>query len=103
MPDILDEASALVQCKECPWYKSCVTPMRLTPEDVRRQLQAAMPGMSPLGNAGMSQLVASMAAAAQSMILEGCPVFIERLRASPKLAERLKRIMQGWSLGEQEP
>jgi len=28
MTDILNEAYGVVQCKECPWYKSCVMPMR---------------------------------------------------------------------------
>jgi len=32
MTDILNEAYGLIQCKECPWYKSCVMPMRFTAE-----------------------------------------------------------------------
>ena len=43
MSDILDEASALVQCKQCPWYKSCVSPMRYNAEDIAGQLQQQMP------------------------------------------------------------
>ena len=35
MGDILNEAYGVVQCKECPWYKSCVTPMKFTAEDLR--------------------------------------------------------------------
>jgi len=38
MGDILNEAYGLVQCLECPWYKSCVLPMRFSEEDIRRQL-----------------------------------------------------------------
>ena len=30
MGDVLDEAYGIVQCKECPWYKSCAMPMRFT-------------------------------------------------------------------------
>jgi hypothetical protein len=30
-------------------------------------------------------------------MVEACPVLIQRLRSSPKLAERIKRIMQNWS------
>jgi len=41
-----------------------------------------------------------MAAAAQNSLLEGCPIFIERLRASPKLAQRLKEMMQNWGKEE---
>ena len=93
MDDILDEAQALVQCKSCSWYKSCVLPMRVTEEDLKKQLESSMPGGSP----GISQFLSGMAMTAQNSILEGCPVFISRLRSNPKLAERIKKIMQEWS------
>jgi len=101
--DILDEAYGVVQCKECPWYKSCVTPMRFTAEDIRRQMESSAPGMniSQQADLGMQNLLSSMATAAQNSLLESCPIFIERLRTSPKLAQRLKEIMQAWS-SEQE-
>lgn len=99
MGDILDEAAAVVQCKECPWYKSCVIPMRFTIEDIKRQL----PGSSFItGDASMSQYFAELASATQNFLLESCPIFIERLRASPKLAERIKKMMQNWG-AEDEP
>ncbi len=98
MGDILDEAYAVAQCKECPWYKSCVMPLRFSAEDIRRQLEASAPGMEIAQPADLSlqNLMASMATAAQNSLLEGCPVFIERLRSSPKLAQRLKEMMQHW-------
>ncbi len=99
MDDILNEAYGIVQCKECSWYKSCVTPMRFTAEDVRRQMEQSAPGMNmpQQMDASMQNLLSSMATAAQNSLLEGCPVFIQRLRASPKLAQRLKEVMQNWS------
>ena len=102
MGDILDEAYAIAQCKDCPWYKSCVMPMRFTAEDIRRQLESSAPGMdlSQQADLGIQSLLSSMATAAQNSLLEGCPIFIQRLRASPKLAQRLKQIMQNW--GEEE-
>ncbi|MBI4295002.1 MAG: hypothetical protein HY669_02405 [Chloroflexi bacterium] len=96
MDDILDEAAAVVRCKECPWYRACVLPIRMAPEEMRQQIESTM-GISGLPGAsqfGMEQLLASLASAAQNALLEGCPVFIGRLRASPKLAERIKRMMQ---------
>ncbi|MEE9365592.1 MAG: hypothetical protein V3W44_02800 [Dehalococcoidales bacterium] len=101
MNDVLNEAYGIVQCKECPWYKACVTPMRFTAEDIRRQLESA-PGInvSQPADLGMQNLLSSMATAAQNSLLEGCPVFITRLRDNPKLAQRLKEIMQKW--GEEE-
>jgi hypothetical protein len=44
----------------------------------------------------MQNLLASMATAAQNSLLEGCPIFIERLRSNPRLAQRIKEIMQQW-------
>ena len=102
MGDILNEAYAVVQCKECPWYKSCAAPMRFTTEDIRRQLESAAPGMDIPSQAdlGMQNLLSSMASAAHNSLLEGCPIFIERLRASPQLAQRLKEMMQNWGREE---
>ena len=103
MGDVLDEAYGIVQCKECPWYKSCIVPMRFTAEDIRRQLESSVPGTStsPQADLGMQNLLSSMATAAQNSLLEGCPIFIERLRSSPKLAQHIKEIMQNWGKGEE--
>ncbi len=103
MGDVLDEAYAIAQCKDCPWYKACVMPMRFTAEDIRRQLESSAPGMDITQQAdlGMQNLLSSMATAAQNSLLEGCPVFIQRLRTDPKLAQRLKHIMQNWGKEEE--
>jgi hypothetical protein len=97
MGDILNEAYRIMQCKECPWYKSCVTPMRFSAEDLRRQMEASsnsgLTGMASPDN-NMQGLLANMAAAAQNSLLEGCPVFIERMRASPELAQKIKEFMR---------
>ena len=103
MSDILDEAYAIAQCKDCPWYKACVTPMKFSPEDIRRQLESSATGMDVTQQAdlGMQNLLSSMASAAQNSLLEGCPIFIQRLRADPKLAQRLKQLMQNWGKEEE--
>jgi hypothetical protein len=103
MDDVLNEAYGIVQCKECPWYKSCVMPMKFTAEDIRRQLEQQAPGMnaSPQMDLGMQNLLGSMATAAQNSLLEGFPIFIERLRSNPKLAQRIKELMQNWSSTEE--
>ena len=102
MGDILNEAYGIVQCKECPWYKSCVTPMKFTAEDIRRQLESSAPGMniSQPTDISMQNLLSSMTTAAQNSLLEGCPIFIERLRANPKLAQQVKEMMQVWGKEE---
>jgi hypothetical protein len=102
MGDVLNEAYGIVQCKECPWYKSCVTPMKFSAEDIRRQLESANPGanIQQQADLGIQNLISGMAQAAQNSILEGCPIFIDRLRSDAKLAQRIKELMQRW--GEEE-
>jgi len=104
MSDILNEAHGIAQCKNCPWYKACVVPMRFTAEDIRRQLEQSAPGMgvSQSADLGMQNLLSSMALAAQNSIVEGCPIFIERLRANPELAQHIKQIMQNWGKEEEK-
>ena len=104
MGDVLDEASAVVQCKECSWYKACVMPMRFTMDDLKRQLNITMPGagLQPWEESGMSKILSDLASATQNLLLESCPVFIERLRANPKLSERIKKLMQSWGREEEE-
>lgn len=98
MDDIINEAYQIVQCKECPWYKACVTPMKFSTEDIRRQLEQGAPGMPDAQqmNPQMQELLGSMATAAQNSLMEGCPVFIQRLRSSPELGQKLKELMLNW-------
>ena len=96
--DILREASNIAQCRECQWYKSCTIPMRFTAEDIKRQMEAQQGvTFTAQDDANMQNMIGSMAQAVQNSMVEACPVFIQRLRESPKLAERIKRIMQNWS------
>ena len=103
MSDVLGEAHGIMQCKECPWYKSCILPMRFSAEDIRQQMQQVSPGMdmSQATDLNMQNLLSSMATAAQNSLLEGCPVFINRLRSNPKLAQRIKELMRNWGKEEE--
>ena len=103
MSDILEEASSLVECKECPWYKACVMPMRFKPEDLAREMPQMAPGtgLDQMKEQEFRNLVLSMASTAQNILLEGCPIFVRRLKSSPKLVEQLKKLMQTWGTEEQ--
>lgn len=97
MSDVLDEAYAIAQCKDCPWYKTCVSPMKFTAEDLRRQIEQSPAGLNPgQMDPNTQNLIASMATAAQNSLLEACPVFINRLRSSPRLAQIVKKAMREW-------
>jgi hypothetical protein len=103
MADILDEAQSLLQCKTCPWYKNCVLPVRVTELDLRKQMgpSAIISGQPGMEGLGIDQLLSGLASAAENSMLEGCPVFIDRLRTNPNLAIRIKKMMQEWSDGEE--
>ena len=75
----------------------------VTAEDIRRQLESSASGTGIPGqiDLGLQNLLSSMATAAQSSLLEGCPIFIDRLRTNPKLAQRIKEMMQNWGKEEE--
>ena len=97
MGDILDEVTALVRCKECHWYKNCLTPVQVSIEDIA-QFRTAMQGtnLPEQAKGGLEQIMESMASMSQDMILQSCPVFTQRLKEDPKLAQLVKKIMQNW-------
>ena len=102
MGDILDEATALIRCKECSWYKNCVTPMQVSTEDMA-QFRLMMQGAN-LAESARSQLedvLENIASASQNMILQSCPVFTQRLKGNPELAQRIKEMMQNWGKEEE--
>jgi hypothetical protein len=72
--------------------------MRFTAEDLRRQLESQIPGgtSSMPNDAGLQNLLSSMATSAQNSLLEGCPIFVERLRNSQELAVAIKKLLQNW-------
>lgn len=102
MGDILDEATALIRCKECPWYKNCVAPMQVSAEDVA-QFRLMMQGASlpEQAKGEMENFLENIASASQNMILQSCPVFTQRLKDNPRLAQRIKEMMQSWGKEEE--
>jgi hypothetical protein len=98
MADILDEASSLIECKECPWYKSCVRPTQLSREELTKQLEQVIPsGVDSTKEYEFRSMMLSMAAMIEETVLEACPIFMRRLKSSPGLAEQLKKLMQSWN------
>jgi hypothetical protein len=97
MGDILDEVTALIRCKECPWYKNCLTPVQVSTEDIA-QFRTAMQGTNipEQARSELDQIIESIASTSQDMILQSCPVFTQRLKEDPKLAQRIKEMMHNW-------
>jgi hypothetical protein len=108
MGDILDKVTALIRCKECPWYKNCLTPVQVSIEDIA-QFKVAMQGtnLPEQAKGELDQIMESMAAINQEMILQSCPVFTQRLKENPNLAQQIRKMMQDWGKegerGEQHP
>ena len=102
MGDILEEASSLIECKVCPWYKACVMPMRIGTDDLMREMRQMAPGtnIDQTKEQEFRNLMVNMASIAQNVLLEGCPIFVRRLKSNQKLVEQLKKIMQTWGAEE---
>jgi hypothetical protein len=97
MGDILDKVTALIRCKECPWYKNCLTPIQVSLEDIAQFRMATQDTSLPEQTKGqLDQIMESMASMSQEMILQSCPVFTHRLKEDPKLAQQIKKMMQDW-------
>lgn len=103
MGDILDEAAGLIRCRECPWYKNCVTPMQVSADDIA-QFRSMMQGanLPDSAKSQMDELMANIASMSQEMVLQSCPVFTQRLKGNPRLARRIKEMMKNWESEEAE-
>ena len=102
MGDILDKAVALVRCKECPWYRNCLTPVQVSAEDISQfRLMMQEANFPEQVRVALDQFIESMASTSQNMILQSCPVFTQRLRENPKLAQQIKEMMQNWGKEEE--
>ena len=99
MDDILKEASAAVECKECPWYRNCVMPLQLAPDDMRRlKMMMEKSGLHE-GESELEKAIEGMASLSENFFLQCCPVFNERLKSNPAVAQQLKKMMQSWGEG----
>jgi hypothetical protein len=102
MSEAFDEAQELLQCKSCAWYKNCIMPIRVSEEDLKKQIGTSM-HLHPNDYQGDSYgFLSSIASAAQNSLLEGCPVLINRLRNNPRLAVLIKKVMQEWTKSEEQ-
>jgi len=101
MGDILDEATAIVRCRECPWYRNCVTPLQVSPEDIAQfRLMLQQGSLPEQAKNEMESILENMASMSQNMILQSCPVFAQRLKESPEMARQMKEMMQDWGKEE---
>ncbi len=101
MGDVIDKAAALIKCKECPWYKNCVTPMQISGEEIDQfRLLMQQSNLPEQARSEMERIAESIASSSQNMILQSCPVFTQRLKDDPRLAQRIKEMMQNWGKEE---
>ena len=101
MGDILDKVTALIRCKECPWYKNCLTPVQVSIDDVA-QFRTAMQGTNLPEQAKneLDQVMESMASMSQEMILQSCPVFTQRLKEDLEFAQEAGIVVVDCSWAE---
>jgi len=72
--------------------------MRFGADDLIREMGQIAPGtgFGPTGEQEFRNLMMNMASVAQNVLLESCPIFVRRLKSSPRLAEQVKKLMQNW-------
>ncbi len=99
----MEEAGAVVQCRQCPWYKNCVMPVQLGSSELN-QFRSMMQGglFGDQTNPEIERALEGVAAMGQNMMVQSCPVFAERLKSDPRLAERIKLFMQKWGQEDDE-
>jgi len=103
MGDIIGEASAIIKCKECSWFKNCVFPVQASADDIAHfKMMMQTTNLPDSAKNEMDNALDGIAATGQNMILQSCPVFTQRLKASPKLAQVIKELMQNWGSEEEE-
>ena len=103
MGNIIDEASAIIKCKECPWFKNCVSPIQASADDIAHfRMLMQTTNLPDTAKVEMENVLEGMAASSQNMILQSCPVFTQRLKDNPKLAQVIKELMQNWGREEEE-
>lgn len=97
MHNSLDQAKAIVECKTCPWNRFCIEPPAMTEEEVRERLEEIEKEAGKRGKDSMFyMLISTMVFGHRDKECPACPVFIQRLRASPKLVQEIREIMQSW-------
>lgn len=97
--DVIEEFS-MENCNRCSWDKHCIKPSDLTPGEVKRRREKEKEDMKQdkTGKNGMGVVGAMI-----SMMMDdgfsrpkACPLFMQRLRKSPELCEKIKKIMMEW-------
>ncbi len=102
MGDILNEASAIIKCKECPWFKNCVSPIQASADDIAHfRMMMQTTNIPDAAKTEMDNAIEGMASSSQNMIIQSCPVFTQRLKDNPKLAQAIKEMMQNWGREEE--
>ena len=103
MGDIMEEAGAVIQCRQCPWYKNCLMPMQIGHNEIN-QFRTMMQGGILGGEQSpeVEKMLESVASMGQNMMVQSCPVFAERLKRDPRLAEHIKLLMPRWGEDDNE-
>ena len=98
MGDILDDVKALVRCRDCPWYRNCVTPVQVSADDMAQFRTAVQgTGVPEQARSELDHLMEHMVSLSQEMVLQSCPVFTQRLKEDAELAQRIKEMMRNWA------
>ncbi len=91
-----DSKEALPQCKACGWEKFCLEPPTMTEEEEKTKIKGPGNQDDDPRKSLTKTLVGSLLFGGKATECSACPVFIEKLKESPNLAQQIKKIMRSW-------
>jgi len=87
-----NEHKKITSCKDCPWHKMCIEPPSMTEEEIKQKLG----DLEKEAKDPFASLMGAMIFGGKDRECLACPIFTQRLQESPKLAQKIKEIMQSW-------
>ena len=99
MEDIVEELEKQLPCRSCSWNKNCIDPPAMTKEEVDGKIKSMLDKKveeESKGGGLVGGMLATLMLAGKDVECIGCPIFIIRLRQSPKLALEIRKLMQDW-------
>ena len=95
MTDILQKAEAIANCKTCRWDQFCVKPPIMTRNEMENTFREMKKDARNSKDAAFVMLVGTMVLLGKDMECPTCPIFARRIRETPTLSQKIKKLMQG--------
>ena len=89
----MEKLEQQISCINCPWNRNCVDIPVMTREEVEEKIESKK-GTEETENKIFNDILSIMVFGDKDIACPSCPIFIERLRKNPELAQQIKGLMQ---------